>query len=131
MMLPEGHEMDVYTPDEAKSDPALASALASGNDVLGKQFSRVTHPPRAAWRLVRNEGPTSSIELQLTDADDSVSRQFAADEFADPQELRWKISSLWGDLIMLAFRNSSERMLTALREMRKEEERRESQLQTA
>ena len=130
-MQREGLEMDVLTSDEAKNDPALAPILAVGNDVLLKQFSRVTSPPRAAWRLVRHDGRSVSIELELIYDQDSVSRQFTPEEFADPRELRWKISSLWGDLIMLAYQNSSERLLTVLRELRKEEERREAQLQSA
>ena len=121
--------METTISDDIRADAALYPVVRSANEVLLRAMERSRHPPRAVWRLFR-DGPHSPIvELELFDPPDSMARQFAVEELADPWELHFKLTRLWGDLIIRAYQASSERMLDALRELRKVEEIREAVLQ--
>lgn len=123
--------METTIADDIRADLGLGEIVRRANDVLLRAVGRAKHPPRAVWRLFRRSGQASVVELELVDEMDSVTRQFLPEELSDEYQLHFKITELWGDLIQLAFRTTTDRILIALREMRVEEEGRERHLQEA
>lgn len=123
--------METTISDDIRAEATLGPVVRRANDVLVRAVGRAKHPPRAVWRLLPRPSQTPIIELELVDELDSVTRQFLPEELTDEYPLHFKLTELWGDLIRLAFRTSTERMLTALREMRHEEESQERHLQEA
>jgi hypothetical protein len=123
--------MESSISNEISNDSTLFPLVQEANEILKTVFGRAKEPPRVDWRIVPHEPMKPAVELQLSDQTDSVRREFTLNELQDPRELRFILSSLWGDLIISAFNGSSERLLLALRELRKEEESRELQLQGA
>lgn len=114
---------------EIQADPILAPVVRAANELLRDTVGRGRTPPRGVWRLVRKDNPSPLVELELFDPPDSRARQFTVEELTDAWELRFKLTGLWGDLIMQAYQASSERLLEALRELREEEQNREAILQ--
>jgi hypothetical protein len=127
----EGLAMETTVSEEIWSDASLSQIVRRSNDVLVRAMGRSKHPPRAVWRLLPRPGQTPVIQLELVDELDSVTRQFLPEELSDEYSLHFKLTELWGDLIQLAFRTSTERMVSALREMRQDEESRGHHLQEA
>jgi hypothetical protein len=121
--------METTISTEIQADPSLAPVVRAANELLRDSVGRSRNPPRAVWRIVRKDNPSPLIELELFDPPDSLARQFTVEELTDAWELRFKLTGLWGDLIMQAYQASSERLLEALRELRDEEQNREAILQ--
>jgi hypothetical protein len=123
--------METRITEEVKRDPVLAAAVEKADGLLRKLLERARHPPSATWRSSSLKQSVPSVELELLDDGDNIARDFRIDQLNDEREFPFAITNLWGDLIMLAYRRSTERLLDALREMRREEERRELQVQGA
>ena len=121
--------METTISTEIQTDPTLAPVVRTANDVLRDSVGRARNPPRAVWRLVRKDNPSPLIELELLDPPDSAARQFTVEELTDTWELRFKLTGVWGDLIMKAYQGTTVRLLEALRELREEEQSREAVLQ--
>ena len=121
--------METTISTEIQADPTLAPVVRTANDLLRDSVGRGRNPPRGVWRLVRKDDPSPLVELELFDSPDSRARQFTVEELTDTWELRFKLTGLWGELIMQAYQASSARLLEALRELREEEQGREAVLQ--
>ena len=122
--------METTISAEIQSDPTLAPVFRAANEMLRDTVGRARNPPRGVWRLVRKDNPSWLVELELFDPPESFARQFTVEELADAWALRFKLTGLWGDLIMKAYQASSGRLLEALRELREDEQTRESVLQS-
>lgn len=123
--------METRIADEIKRDPILGPAVDRADRVLRELFSKVTEPPAATWKPVPQAQPTPMVDLELSEHDAYLTRAFRVEQLADERGFRYAVLDQWGDSIMEAYRKSNERLLEALRELRKEEERRELQVQRA
>jgi hypothetical protein len=125
--------METRIADEIKQDPVLAPVVERADKVLRELFGGVRQPPIASWQpsTVTQAVPVPSVELELLEHEDYIARDFRVDQLTDERAFRHELVDLWGDLIMQAYGKSNQRLLDALRELRKEEERRELQAQGA
>lgn len=99
---------------EIQADPQLRPVVEAANEVLLKGVGRAPHPPRAEWKLVRDQAESTPVELELTFHDEAVSRRFSPAELSDLLELRYDLSNLWGDLILKAKRRTIGRLIKNL-----------------
>jgi hypothetical protein len=123
--------METRIADEIKRDPVLGPVVERADKVLRELFSKVTEPPSATWKQGLLSQPTLTVDLELAVYDAYIARAFRVDQLVDERGFRYAVLNLWGDSIMDAYRKSNERLLEALRELRKDEERRELQAQGA
>lgn len=125
--------METTISPEIQSDTTLAPAVRQADQVLRRLMARVDQPPMATWRpgSVKHSSGLPTAELELLDDADFIAQNFTVDQMSDPRALRTALSALWGELIMQAYGKSTERLLAALRDIRKEEESRELELQGA
>ncbi|MBO0699871.1 MAG: hypothetical protein J2P46_15845 [Zavarzinella sp.] len=123
--------METRIADEVRRDPVLGPAVERADEVLRELFSKVPQPPSAMWKPTPLSQPTPMVDLELAEHDAYIARAFRVDQLADERAFRYAVLDLWGDSIMDAYHKSNDRLLKALRELRKEEERRELQVQGA
>ena len=123
--------METRIADEIKRDPVLGPAVERADKVLKELFSKVSEPPSATWKPTPVSQPAPMVDLELAEHDAFIARAFRVDQLADERAFRYAVLDLWGDSIFDAYRKSNDRLLEALRELRKEEERRELQVQGA
>jgi hypothetical protein len=121
--------MEIKVADEIRANSNLESRVSLASKVVGEMFASVEQPPTVTWRLSELVRTSPRVELELLDDGDFVARDFTFDQLADTRQFRSALPALWGDLIMLAYGRSTKRLHDALREIRKEEERRELQPQ--
>jgi hypothetical protein len=125
--------MESQITDEITRDPVLGPAVRRADEVLRDLFGSVRQPPVATWQpsSIKQADSAPSVELDLREHEDCLTRDYRVEELADERAFRHALFDHWGSLIMNAYGKSNQRLLEALRELRKEEERRELQVQGA
>ncbi len=124
--------MNATIADDIRADAALDATVRSANEVVDRYFSAVSAAPAVTWRRSVLQPERVELELQeSSDHRDYIARDFSVDQLRDAREFRSAVSALWGELLVLAYRHSSDRLVDVLRDLRKAEESREMQLQGA